>query len=66
MTMIADNPKTSTRGPAPVVCYGQILNVPEHPGVSFVLPLPAEQVGGPQSDLGWSIPLVIATCQSRT
>lgn len=53
--------QASTRGPAPVVAFGSLLRRPEHPGVVFVLPYRAETVGGPQADLGFSIPLVIVT-----
>lgn len=53
--------QTYTRGPAPVVAFGSLLRRPEHPGVVFVLPYRPETVGGPQADLGYSIPLVVVT-----
>lgn len=53
--------RTYTRGPAPVVAFGSLLQHHDHPGVVFVLPSRAETVGGPQADLGYSIPLVIVT-----
>lgn len=52
---------TYTRGPAPVVLFGNLLCHPDHPGVTFVLPYHAETVGGPQADLGYSVPLVVVT-----
>lgn len=53
--------KTVTRGPAPVVVFGDLVRHRDHPGVTFVMPHRAATVGGPQSDLGYSIPLVVVT-----
>lgn len=55
----------ATRGPAPVVAFGSLLTHRDHPGVTFVVPYQAARFGGPQSDLGYTIPIVVVT-EDRT
>ncbi len=60
--VVGDCPSTaSSRGPEPTVAFGRLLEHQDHPGVTFVLPYNVETIGGPQSDLGYAIPLVIVT-----
>ena len=55
--------KTYIRGPEPVVVFGSLVQSPRQARGTFVLPSRPELVGGPQSDLGYAIPMVIVTAE---
>jgi hypothetical protein len=62
MTRTDNSPTTrATRGPTPVVTFGQLIEDEDHPGVIFVLPYNAGTVGGAQSSYGYAIPLALVT-----
>lgn len=46
-------------GRPPMVCYADVLRVPGHPGVSFVMPYSSESFDSVIGAQGYSVPMVI-------